>query len=530
MTLRRRLFATVLVATLGFVGVVALVQVGTARVAGLRVLAAAAERILRGFQAVEVDSAAFMREASEVIVFGELSDEESSPATVAEARDVAANALDRLARTIEQDRWAQDAGELARLRGHARALRDGFARLAGQVGVLVDAPPGPGRMLAYHDAIEAFERGFLSTVNEAVAAQQSDVDATSRELARLTGRTRTLIVGLCAGVAAAVIALLLVVARRIVSGVGHLEAATRRIASGDLSAALPASATRDELDQVAASFAEMAHALRRRTAEVDASHADLSTANQQLAASLRVVQETQGQLVQTSKLAAVGQLAGGLAHEINNPLGVILGFAQGIQRRLPAGDRLELPIGSIVREGLRCKSLVQELLTFSRTARKTTEPCDVNQAVASALVLVSTQAKTAGIEVVQELADDLPAVDGNPTQLQQIIVNLGSNAVDAMEKGGVLTVRTARAPDGVVVTVSDTGSGIPQDVLARMFEPFFTTKEVGRGTGLGLSLVHEMVGQHGGSIAVDTEVGRGTTMRVELPAAVARTEAPRAVA
>jgi signal transduction histidine kinase len=413
----------------------------------------------------------------------------------------------------------------------AQLLRDGFRHLASEIDSLVLEPEGRIRLVAFHDAIDTYERGFASAIDQAVADERRTVDDANAELVRVADQTRLYTFIFSGAIAAAVLLLLTLTSRRVVAGVNGLKDAIRRIAAGDLSSDARGHGKQDEFGEVAAAFADMAEVLRQRTAEVAASHEELEVANRQLAASLRAVQETQAQLVQSGKLAAVGQLAGGLAHEINNPLGVILGFAQGVQRRLQSGDPLHLPIDSIVREGLRCKSLVQELLTFSRTARKGNEPCDLNQVVSSALALVGTKARTLGVEVVQELEPDLPVIDGNPTQLQQVVVNLGTNAVDAMDGGGVLTVRTSRADGGAVaVEVIDTGCGIPPDVLARIFEPFFTTKEVGKGTGLGLSLVHEMVRQHGGEIAVDSQVGRGTRMRVCLPAAAPRTQSPAAVA
>jgi signal transduction histidine kinase len=228
----------------------------------------------------------------------------------------------------------------------------------------------------------------------------------------------------------------------------------------------------------------------------------------------------QGQLVQSEKLAAVGQLASGIAHEINNPLGVILGFAQGIERRMQEGDSLRLPVTSIVREALRCKALVQELLAFSRTAKTSVEPVDCNTLVSSTALLLEARAKTQNIRVVKELAEHLPIAMANKTQMQQVLVNLGNNALDAMSAGGVLTLRTRRDSDGAsLFEVTDTGTGIPAEIRSRIFEPFFTTKEVGKGTGLGLSIVHEIVHQHGGTVDAHSEVGKGTTMVVRLPCA-----------
>lgn len=217
-------------------------------------------------------------------------------------------------------------------------------------------------------------------------------------------------------------------------------------------------------------------------------------------------------------MAAIGQLAGGVAHEINNPLGVVLGFAQGMEKRMPEDDPMRLPVGSIVREALRCKSIVQELLTFARTARTTDEVVEVNEVVGASTVLLGSRAKTQGIQLVQDLDEELPPVRANRTHLQQVLINLGTNALDATPGGGTVTLRTYRNGPGVVcLQVLDTGPGVPETVRRQMFDPFFTTKEPGKGTGLGLSLVYEIVQQHGGSVDVVSEEGKGTTMSVRLP-------------
>ncbi len=224
-------------------------------------------------------------------------------------------------------------------------------------------------------------------------------------------------------------------------------------------------------------------------------------------------------LKQTEKLSAIGQLAAGIAHEVNNPMGVILGFAQAMERRVPESDPLHIPASSIVREALRCKALVQELLTFSRRTPTTrTETVDMNALVQDTMLLLDLRARQQGVCVVSELGEALPQIRGNRMQLQQVIVNLSNNAMDAMDTGGTLTMRTRRDSDGQTqLEIADTGHGIPDEVKSRIFEPFFTTKEVGKGTGLGLSLVHEIVHQHRGSIAVESAPGVGTTMCVRLP-------------
>ncbi|TPW20616.1 MAG: PAS sensor protein [Elusimicrobia bacterium] len=228
-------------------------------------------------------------------------------------------------------------------------------------------------------------------------------------------------------------------------------------------------------------------------------------------------------LAQSEKLSAVGQLAAGVAHEINNPLGVILGFAQAAARRLAPGDVLELPIRSIEREAQRCASLVKSLLTFSRQTRPQVEELDLNETAASTLTLVETRAKVRGVAVVREFAAK-GRVRGDRIQLQQVVLNLCNNAVDAVREGegGVIVLRTrdeaGAAGPTVVLEVEDNGAGIPEDVMGKIYNPFFTTKEVGQGTGLGLSLVHEIVKRHRGDISVRSLVGSGTTFSVRLPA------------
>jgi len=216
-------------------------------------------------------------------------------------------------------------------------------------------------------------------------------------------------------------------------------------------------------------------------------------------------------LRQSEKMSAVGQLAAGVAHEINNPLGVILGFAQAVVRRLKPGDPLEIPLKSIEKESIRCKNLVQDLLTFSRASRTEREPMELNRVVEGALTLVMAQARVTGVEVLRELSSDLPRILGNSNQIQQIIINLANNALDAMAGKGVLVLSTERLQQGplswVLLRVIDNGPGIPPEIQNRIFDPFFTTKPVGQGTGLGLSLIHEIVKKHSGVIDVKSRPG-----------------------
>lgn len=254
----------------------------------------------------------------------------------------------------------------------------------------------------------------------------------------------------------------------------------------------------------------------------------------ELAEAYKNLQKVQSQLVQSEKMAAVGQLAAGIAHEINNPLGVILGFAQSVIHKLEQSHPLAMPIQTIEREARRCKTLVQDLLTFSRVGKTKKEMCDLNEVIQAALSLIEAQTKAKTIALVKKFETILPRVEMNRNQIQQVVINLCSNAIDAMPKGGTLTVSTMRHPERsegsrdssampqndkgafVEISVSDNGEGIPPEIQSKIFDPFFTTKEVGKGTGLGLSLVYEIVKKHSGTIEVKSQP-HFTEFRVKLP-------------
>ena len=224
-------------------------------------------------------------------------------------------------------------------------------------------------------------------------------------------------------------------------------------------------------------------------------------------------------LLQTEKMAAVGQLAGGIAHEINNPLGAILAFAQlGLRDVDPDGETFDY-LKEIEEGALRCKDIVQNLLTFSRPSRtEEIDEIDVNGVVDRTAVLLGHEFNSGRWRLEVNARAGLPLVRGNRNRLQQVVINLLTNAKGAMPVGGVATVTTDVDEAGrVTLSVTDTGTGIAEHVLPKIFEPFFTTKEEGKGTGLGLALSYGIVKEHGGTIEVDSVLGEGSTFRVALP-------------
>ncbi len=316
---------------------------------------------------------------------------------------------------------------------------------------------------------------------------------------------------------AIVLAFLFVITKLLVSALDRLNAAMKRVGQGEISVRVSIRSN-DEVEELSDGFNSMAEALQKTTVSRDS-----------LVKEIEERKRLEKMVLQSEKMAAVGQLAGGVAHEINNPLGVILGFSQSLVKRLRPDDPLEMPLKSIEREAVRCKHLVQDLLTFSRTSNTDREDIDLNEAVDSALPLILAQAKVKNITLVKELDPGLPKAHANKHQIQQVLLNLCNNAMDAIGEDGMITLRTKTlSQDGEVyaqIQVQDTGPGVPKRIQAKIFEPFFTTKEVGKGTGLGLSLVYEIVQKHGGQILLESEPGKGAMFTVMLPIRAAGTGA-----
>ena len=268
----------------------------------------------------------------------------------------------------------------------------------------------------------------------------------------------------------------------------------------------------DEIDQLDSIGSQIATTIENARLYDDTQRhlAELEQANRQL-------QETQQQLIQTEKLAAIGQLAAGVAHEINNPMAVILGFAQTLLQHYATDDMWRAPLQEIESEALRCRRIVQNLLAFSRRREPARQPTDLSLVMQDALQLLRHQAYLGNVEIVEEWVDGLPLIQADAQELQQVYVNLLLNAVQAMPNGGRLTLRTRVDGTMIVGEVQDTGTGIPKSILSHIFDPFFTTKEVGKGTGLGLSVSYGIVERHGGTITVESQEGVGTTFAVRLP-------------
>ena len=282
----------------------------------------------------------------------------------------------------------------------------------------------------------------------------------------------------------------------IIKRIRILKKATEAIASGNLDYKL----TPDNIsgfNMLDEAFNEMAKSLKDHNDQLQKMHYQLSI---------------------TERLTALGQMAAGVAHEINNPLGGILLYSNIILEDVAEDSPLKENIQKIIYQTNRCKEIVQSLLDFARTPTGDMIPLQINQIINTSLKLVRDQAMFHGIEIEINLAQNLPEIKGDISRLEEVFLNLFINAADALKGCGKLTITTTlRGKDTVRITITDTGKGIDEKYIYHIFEPFFTTKEPGQGTGLGLSIAYGIIRKHKGTIDVECRQGRGTTFIISLP-------------
>ena len=289
--------------------------------------------------------------------------------------------------------------------------------------------------------------------------------------------------------------------------------ATRRVAAGRFDHPVAVSSAGD-IGLLAVSLNRMQGSLRQMRSELEEAARTLEDKVRKRTDELARMQL---RMAQSERLASIGVLAAGVAHEINNPLGGILALTSLTLEGMPADDARRENLEEVVRQTRRCGEIVKHLLEFSRQHRVAPEAVDVNRLVEKTLALLERQSIFLNVRVARDLEPDLPAIVGDASQLQQVLVNVLMNAVQAMEERGTLTLRTRGGAGEVVLECTDTGCGIPREQIDHIFDPFFTTKESGQGTGLGLSIAYGIVTRHGGTIEVDSEPGAGTTFTIRLP-------------
>lgn len=225
----------------------------------------------------------------------------------------------------------------------------------------------------------------------------------------------------------------------------------------------------------------------------------------------------QTNLIQQNKLASLGELAGSIAHELNNPLSVILGFAQVLIKNTSLDEEARKGIENIYEAAKRSKGVITNMLEFARSDTSKSQMVQINDIIDATLLIVEKDLHKANIEVEKNLAADAHPVIANPMQIQQVLLNMLLNAKDSMPDGGKVAIHTDTNDKYFIINISDTGSGIPKDIISKIFDPFFTTKSAGKGTGLGLSICYGIVKAHKGDISVKSEVNKGTLFKIRFP-------------
>jgi two-component system NtrC family sensor kinase len=326
-------------------------------------------------------------------------------------------------------------------------------------------------------------------------------------------RSLLVFLGIAAGGVALVHLMAVRVARRISGPIHSMTIAAQRIAQGDYSRAVTIS-TDDELGYLARSFNTMTSELQLAHTELQESADELERKVEQRTAELK---RMQAQMIQSEKMVAIGKLAAGVAHEINNPLTGVLTNSSLMLEDLPGDHPWREDIQTIVNETLRCRRIVKSLLDFSRQTKPQRTLLELNQVVEDVLALVRNQTVFRSIRIVYDLDPHLPTVLADADQIRQVVLNIVLNAAEAMVQGGELRIASSAnaSRKSVEVRISDAGPGIPDEVLARIFEPFFTTKKT--GTGLGLAVAYGIMERHQGELRVETARGMGTTFTISLP-------------
>jgi two-component system NtrC family sensor kinase len=315
------------------------------------------------------------------------------------------------------------------------------------------------------------------------------------------------------------------VRRLVYTPLRDLEAGAKRLSSGNLEQLIPVR-SEDECGQLATTFNTMTVALKNSQLELQEWARTLEQKVEERTKQLRIAQ---AETARGEKLASVGLLAAGIAHELNNPLTGILTFSHLIRKKLPDGSEEAEDLDLVIQETKRCATIIRRLLDFAREKTQEKKFADINRLIEDTAHLIEWPAHLHDIAISMDLDPDLPQVWVDEDLISQVIMNMLTNAQHAIEEKGSITIRSRLNPKAispekdakpvpmVEIAIIDTGCGIPVENLQRIFDPFFTTKEVGEGTGLGLSISYGIITAHGGTIEVESTVGVGTTFRIYLP-------------
>ncbi len=351
-----------------------------------------------------------------------------------------------------------------------------------------------------------------------IAYSLDEIDATLNTHAKYLAGISTLIVLLVAASVAWLLQRLIYIPLR------DLEAGADRLTKGDLAHQIPVRSG-DEFGRVASSFNHMTQALKSSSAELQEM---VQTLEAKVAARTEELRVAEAEIAQGEKLASVGLLASGVAHELNNPLTGVLTFTSLLRKKMPDGSADAEDLDLVIRETKRCASIIRRLLDFAREKVPVKGFFNLNQMIEDTVRFVDRPASLQNIEIQLQLDPALPQIWGDADLIKQVVLNVLVNAQQAIEGNGRITVSSrwftephpkpgVEPAPMVEISIADTGCGIPEANLQRIFDPFFTSKEVGKGTGLGLSVSYGIVRAHGGRIKVESVVGSGTTFHIQLP-------------
>ena len=295
----------------------------------------------------------------------------------------------------------------------------------------------------------------------------------------------------------------------------NIVSVTRLVANGDLSQEVKVN-SRDEMGYLATSFNQMVGRLKDARGELEDWGKMLEQKVEKRTKELKAARD---QILRSERLAALGRLAAGVAHEMNNPLSGILLFTQSLLKRTNKDPSIQEDLKIVEQEIIRCSHIVRSLLDFARETKPKKVPTQVNQVIENTLSLVENQADFHNILIIKEFDSSIPMIALDANQMQQVLMNIILNAADAMPNGGTLTVKSSLSLEDnfVEVRIADAGCGIPKEMIDRIYDPFFTTKESKKGTGLGLAVSYGIIKKHQGFILVESEEGKGTTFTIRLP-------------
>jgi two-component system NtrC family sensor kinase len=295
--------------------------------------------------------------------------------------------------------------------------------------------------------------------------------------------------------------------------INRLLAATKRAADGNLDQPV-AIRSHDELGELSGSFNHMISELKRSR---DAIEEWTQTLEHRVLERTQELQKVQDQLIHAGKMAALGELAAGVAHEINNPLTGILTFSSLMLKKVDENHPWKKDLDTIVQQTSRCRNIVRGLLDFARQRKPDKKEWDIHTLIERTLTLVEKQAPFQNISIIKKFRPEIPMLLIDADQIQQVFMNILLNAADAMAGGGTLSIMTEMKNGVAEISFTDTGCGIAKEHLLKLFDPFFTTKQTGKGTGLGLAISYGIIQGHNGDIQIESELGKGSTFRIKLP-------------